>query len=82
VAWVAEDYERSSRVHGGTEAPFFDVYASDRTGTRLLASGTNVDPSSLALSAGSFGVGGLLRATAGSTLYWTQGGKSESALLG
>jgi len=36
-------------------------------GTRLLASGFDVSPSSLAL--------------AGSTIYWTQGGKPESSTL-
>jgi hypothetical protein len=75
VAWIAQDYERSATPHG-TGVPYFDVYASDETGTRLLASGTNIDPSSLALSAGDFGVSGMSR-----TVYWMQGGKSESATL-
>jgi hypothetical protein len=39
----------------------------DKNGSRLLASSTEIDPSSLAL--------------AGSTLYWTQGGKSMSSPL-
>jgi hypothetical protein len=80
VAWIAEDYERSSKLYGDG-APYFDVYATDKTGTRLLASGTNIDPSSLALSVGDFGVSGVLRTVVGSALYWTQGGKSESAPL-
>lgn len=80
VAWIAEDYERSSKLYGAG-APYFDVYATDKTGTRLLASGTSIDPSSLALSVGDFGVSGVLRTVVGSTVYWTQGGKSESAPL-
>jgi hypothetical protein len=54
----------------GYEPPFifsYDVYASDRRGTRLLASGTDVAPHSLKLHA--------------STLSWTQGGKPMSAPL-
>jgi hypothetical protein len=80
VAWIAEDYERSATPHG-TGAPYFDVYATDKTGTRLLASGTNIDPSSLALSVGSVDVGGYSRTIVGSTLYWAQGGKPFSASL-
>jgi len=45
----------------------YDVYASGRRGTRLLASGTDVAPHSLKLAA--------------STLYWTQGGTPMSAPL-
>jgi hypothetical protein len=68
VAWIAEDFERSTPTTSTSEeARYYDVYASDKSGTRLLASGLNVSPSSLAL--------------AGSTLYWTQGGKPESAVL-
>lgn len=80
VAWIAEDYERSSKLYG-VGAPYFDVYATDKAGTRLLASGTGIDPSSLALSVGDFGVNGFLRTVVGSTVYWAQGGKSESASL-
>jgi hypothetical protein len=80
VAWIAEDYERSSTLYGAG-APYFDVYATDKTGTRLLASGTNIDPSSLALSVGGFGVNGVRRAIVGSTLYWTQGGMTFSSTL-
>ncbi len=43
------------------------IVALDRSGTRQLASGADVSPSSLAL--------------AGSTLYWTQSGKPFSAAL-
>lgn len=80
VAWIAEDYERSSKLYGAG-APYFDVYATDKTGTRLLAPGINIDPSSLALSVGGIGVGGNRRTIVGSTLYWTQGGKPFSAVL-
>lgn len=45
----------------------YQVHAVDKSGSRVLASGTNIDPHSLAL--------------AGSTLYWRQGGKAESATL-
>jgi hypothetical protein len=80
VAWIADDYERSATAHG-TGLPYFDVYAVDKTGTRLLASGTNLDPSSLALSTGATGISGYPSSIAGSTLFWMQGGKSESAPL-
>ena len=81
VAWIAEDYERSSTPHDIEAQLFFDVYATDKTGTRLLASGTSIDPSSLALSVGGIGVGRNRRTIVGSTLYWTQGGKPFSAGL-
>ena len=45
----------------------YQVHALDNTGERTLTVGSNINPNSLAL--------------AGSTLYWTQGGKSESAVL-
>ena len=47
--------------------PEYEVNAVDKTGNRTLAAGTDIAPSSLAL--------------AGSTLYWTQGGKPMSAPL-
>jgi hypothetical protein len=81
VAWIAEDYERSSTPHDIEAQLFFDVYVTDKTGTRLLASGTSIDPSSLALSVGGFGVSGVRRTIVGSTLYWNQGGKPVSATL-
>ncbi len=80
VAWVAEDYERSG-TPGGSGEPYFDVYAADRTQTRLMASGTNVDPSSLALSVGGANIGVNSQPGAGSTLYWTQGGQAFSTTL-
>jgi hypothetical protein len=85
VAWIAKDYGRSAVGPPvgpeGTRLSYFDVYACDKSGTRLLASGTNVDPSSLALSTGATGISGYPSSIAGSTLYWTQGGVSASALL-
>ena len=62
LAWIA-----SSNVN--TETGFHEewVYAHDHAGTRLLAHGSNIDASSLAL--------------AQSTIYWTQGGQPFSAAL-
>lgn len=80
VAWIAEDYERSSKLYGAG-APYFDVYATDKAGTRLLASGTNIDPSSLALAVGAAGVNSRPRTIEGSTLFWAQGGKPFSTTL-
>ncbi len=57
VAWIVETgYPTEYQVH-----------AVDRTGSRVLASGADIGPSSLAL--------------AGSMLYWMQGGQPFSALL-
>jgi hypothetical protein len=82
VAWIAEDYERSSVLgRKPFTIPYYDLYAVDKSGTRLLASGTDVDPTSLSLSVGSFSVNGYSRIVVGSTLYWTQGGKPFSATL-
>jgi hypothetical protein len=58
VAWIAQ-----APPYEGT----YQVHALDKSGSRLLASGAEVDPSSLAIG--------------GSTLYWTQGGKPMSAPL-
>jgi hypothetical protein len=85
VAWIAEDYGRSMAGPPvgpeGARLSYFDVYACDKSGTRLLASGTNIDPTSLALSTGAKGVSGHALFIAGSTLYWMQGGKTMSATL-
>jgi hypothetical protein len=59
--------DRRKQQEGGERATSFEVHAADRTGSRLLASGPTIDPHSLAL--------------AGSTLYWTQGGKPFTASL-
>jgi hypothetical protein len=58
VAWIV----KTSASEGRDQ-----VHAVDTTGSRVLASGSDIDPTSLAL--------------AGSTLYWTQGGKPFSAPL-
>ncbi|HUB36633.1 MAG TPA: hypothetical protein VL972_07395 [Solirubrobacteraceae bacterium] len=63
VAWIVDVGKG-----GVSRAPaVYEVHAVDRTGSRVLASGPEIGPSSLAL--------------AGSTLYWTQGGKPMSAVL-
>ncbi len=69
VAWIALDFQRSEQLARliGREVNYYDLYALDSSGERLLASGTELAPSSLAL--------------AGSTLYWTQGGRPFSAGL-
>lgn len=51
----------------GKAPPYYEVHAADRNGTRLLAGGSDIEPNSLAL--------------AGTTLYWTKGGKPLSAPL-
>ncbi len=58
VAWIVETIQEL----GG-----YQVHAVDKSGSRVLASSPDIDPTSLAL--------------AGSTLYWTQGGQPESATL-
>jgi hypothetical protein len=77
VAWIAKDSERSATA----KAAYFDVYATDRSGMRLLASGTSVDPASLALSVGATHLDSYPHRIAGSTLSWTQGGQSFSTTL-
>lgn len=62
VAWIAEDRELSENG-----PPYYQVHALDKTGSRILAAGTGIDPRSLAL--------------AGSTLYWTKGGQPFSTML-
>jgi hypothetical protein len=58
VAWILKT---------NADEGLYQVHAVDKSGSRLLASGSDVDPHSLAL--------------AGSTLYWTQGGQPFSAPL-
>ncbi len=68
AAWIADDIERTTATSGpSSETPYLEVYASDGSGTRLLASGTDIQSSSLAL--------------AGSTVYWTQASRPFVALL-
>ncbi len=62
VAWIAEKADRLP-----TAPPEYEVRAVGRNGERLLASGTSVSPTSLAL--------------AGNTLYWTEAGRRMSAPL-
>ncbi len=63
VAWIAEDVELSPE----NSPTYYQVHAVDKTGSRVLAAGIDIDPHSLAL--------------AGSALYWTQGGKPTSTSL-
>jgi hypothetical protein len=58
LAWIA---------NAGVGEGGYQVHAVDATGAGLLASGRDLDPSSLAL--------------AGSTLYWTQAGRPFAASL-
>lgn len=58
VAWI---------VRTDAENGTYQVHAVDKTGSRVLATGAEIAPGSLAL--------------AGSTLYWTQGGQPHSATL-
>jgi hypothetical protein len=54
-------------VETGAQNGTYQVHVADKTGSRVLASSPTIDSRSLAL--------------AGSTLYWTQGGKPSSATL-
>ena len=58
VAWIVETNEEEGE---------YQVHAVDKSGSRVLASNPDIDPTSLAL--------------AGSTLYWTQGGQPATASL-
>jgi hypothetical protein len=62
IAWIVGT--RVATANGPAED---EVYASDSSGTRLLASGPGIEPASLAL--------------AGSTVYWTREGHPVSAPL-
>jgi hypothetical protein len=64
VAWIVGTGEE---LPNGEERGTLQVHAVDSTGNRVLASGGNIDPFSLAL--------------VGSRLYWMQGGVPESAVL-
>ncbi len=67
VTWTAYDFDRTLAPANLFYPPYYDLYAADKSGERLVASGTEVNPYSLAL--------------AGGTLYWTQGSKPMSAPL-
>jgi hypothetical protein len=58
VAWIVDTVQKDER---------YQVHAVDKAGSRVLATGSDIDPHSLAL--------------AGSTLYWTEGGRPYSATL-
>jgi hypothetical protein len=58
VAWILETSAQEDR---------YQVHAADMTGSRLLASGPDIDRSSLAL--------------AGNTIYWMQSGQPRAAPL-
>ncbi len=60
VAWIVRVVDEQGQ-HG------YEVHTADAAGTRILATGTNIDPNSLAL--------------AGHILYWSQGGGAMSAPL-
>jgi hypothetical protein len=81
VAWIADDYERTVGTGTLSVTPYFDVEAVDQSGSRLLASGINIDPSSLALPIGGNDIGQHDESIAGKTVYWTQGGEPFSASL-
>jgi hypothetical protein len=81
VAWIAHDNERTAEPNKPGEVPHFDVEALDTSGVRLLASGTDIDPSSLALAVGGTGIGQGGVERPGNILFWTQGGMSASAML-
>jgi len=63
VAWIADARGAEGRPSEGG----YQVHASDASGGRLLATGEDIEPDSLAL--------------AGSTIYWTQAGRPSSASL-
>ena len=81
AAWIAEDNGRTEGVGTLSEKRYFDVEAVDKSGARLLASGTDVDPSSLALSVVGADILGELTSRQGDKLYWMQGGQLFSATL-
>jgi hypothetical protein len=76
AAWIADDRERSTGIAGLRETPYFDVEAVDASGMRLLAAGTDIEPSSLALAAGAIDIGyKSIQNAEGNAVYWTQAGK-------
>jgi hypothetical protein len=81
VAWIAGDGSVRSASDPSSSVLAFQLVAVDASGTRLLASGIGIDPSSLALSVTATNVGQGSLTVPGGTLYWTQGGKSLSVSL-
>jgi hypothetical protein len=64
LAWIVEVEEENETTKAPAE---YEVRAADKSGVRVLASGSGIAPDSLAL--------------AGNTVYWTQGGKPASTSL-
>jgi hypothetical protein len=81
AAWIVDDYGGTEGVGTLMVTPDFDVEDVDKSGVRLLASGTNVDPSSLAISVGGIDIGEGSTSQQGDKVYWVQGGQSFSAIL-
>jgi hypothetical protein len=69
VAWLTEDLARMIQANPNLpEIHYYDVYVAEHAASpRLIASGTDISPGSLAL--------------AGDTLYWTQGGEPSFTQL-
>jgi hypothetical protein len=65
IAWIVSKFDSECPTAPTTQC--YEVHVADRRGTRVVAASTEIDPLSLAL--------------ARSTVYWTQGGKPESAAL-
>lgn len=61
VAWICESLQTPPTP------TYYEVHAIDRNGNRLVAVGTDIDPSSLALAA--------------HNIYWTQNGQAATAPL-
>jgi hypothetical protein len=81
AAWIADDGGVRSASNPSVSVPSFQVVAVDGSGMHELASGVEIDPSSLALSQTATNVGQDSRTIAGTNIYWTEGGKTFSAAL-
>jgi hypothetical protein len=81
AAWIAEDNELTVGTGTPTEKDYLDLEEVDRSGVRLVASGTDIEPASLALSITGGHISGELTSRQGHILYWTQGGQRLSTLL-
>jgi hypothetical protein len=69
VVWIVENEKLSSMEIG-----YYEVYAIDKSGKRVLASGNDINPFSLALSSNTY-------RGAPPEVYWSQGGKAFSTPL-
>jgi hypothetical protein len=65
IAWIVS--KSGSECLTAPASECYEVHEADKNGTRIVASGTDIAPLSLAL--------------AGSTIYWTQGGKPASTTM-